>query len=252
MLNSLRFFAVLCFLLLFFYGCESKKEEPTGQQPDQPATTEKIDESPPPAPPIRETFDKNPQLSLFPRAGAYRPEDDDKETLPYWMTYIEHMIKTSGLAVGAGVDGTRCWAIKGIQGIDSLAFFSPLGVKPGATYRVTFAFSGEIPEKGSAGLGILEFDKFLWIPEQYPESLMKEHHTASQEGIRLTGTREWEEHTVDFTTSDKTNMIHLVFFRDGEQSRKPVFFDNIEIVELGGEPIVEQKPVEAAAGGDKQ
>lgn len=220
----------LCLPLLA--GCESRKEEPA-PPPQAEVRPEPAEPPPPPAPPIIETFDGEPQLSLFPRAGAFRPEDDDSEGLSYWKTFLDHLLKTSGIAAGAGRDGSRAWSVRSIKGLDSVAFFSPLAVEPETAYRVSFFLKGELPEKGEAGIGVLEFDEFLWIGDQFTETMAREHQSGSHEGIRLTGTREdWQEHAFTFTTSAQTGMIHLILFREGEAMRKPVLFDDIRIARI--------------------
>lgn len=188
----------------------------------------------PPSPPLNETFDKAPQLSLFPRVGAFRPEEKDSQGLAFWNTFIDHMVRTSGMVAGEGRDGSKAWAVKSISSLDSVAFFAPLAVKPKTTYRVSFTFKGDLPEGASAGIGLLEFDEFLWIGEQYPLSVAQKHQTGASEGVRLVGKRDWEEHSFTFTTTPKTHMIHLILFREGpESSKQPVLFDDIRIEEAG-------------------
>lgn len=225
------------FLLFFLFpillsGCE-KPQEQSSSTAAQGTSSEEVAPSPP-TPPVRETFDGQPQLSLFPRAGAFRPEDEDSEGLAYWKTFLDHLLKTSGVMGGAGKESSRAWAIRSIKGIDSVAFFSPLAVEPKTEYQVDFSFKGELPEKGEAGIGILEFDEFLWIGDQFTESLARTHLTGSREGIRLSGPRDWEDHSFTFTTAETTRMIHLILFREGEANRKPVLFDDISIVRVGG------------------
>lgn len=215
-------------------GCDSRREE---QPPPAPSANlqEKTGQTQaPPAPPLTETFDKAPQLSLFPRVGAFRPEAEDSQGLAFWDTYIDHLIRTSGVAAGAGRGGGNAWAFKSISGLDSVAFFSPLAVKPQTAYRVSFAFRGELPKGATAGIGLLEFDEFLWIDEQFPQTLIQKHQSGAHEGLRLSGKREWDEHTFTFTTSPKTHMVHLIIFREGTEDRKkPVLFDDIRIEEAG-------------------
>lgn len=223
---------------------ESVKEAGQTPQPPSPATTgtqppSPAEEPPPPMPPISETFDGTPQLSLFPRIGGNRPADDDSEQLGYWKTFIEHLQRTSGIARGAGVDGSDSWSFRGNEGVNSLGFFSPLAVKPQGNYRVTFDFRGDLPEKGEAGVGVLEFKEFLWIGDQFTEKQLRDNLLAAQVGIRLEGKQEWATHNFDFTVSPATGMVHLILFREGEQSRVPVYFDNIHI-----EPVTPQQPLE--------
>jgi len=235
----------LSLLLTLLAGCGSREREdekaspsavssaPGQEAAEAPATpATEIAEVQPPAPPMSENFDGEPQLSLFPRVSGSRPEDGDSEGLGFWKTYIEHLLRTCGVADQAGRDGSRAWLIRSIKGLESVAFFSPLAVKPETAYRVSFAFKGELPEGASAGIGILEFDEFLWIGEQYPESLMRDHQTGARDGVRLQGKQEWQDHSFTFTTAPKSRMIHLVLFRDGADDRKqPVFFDDIRIEE---------------------
>lgn len=226
---------VLLFTLLA--GCSSpEKGSETAKSTGvpQPTVQKSTEEQAPPAPPLRETFDGEPRLSLFPRVSAFRPEDGDTEGLSYWGTFIDHLIRTSGLVEKAGRGGSRAWAVRSIKGIDSVAFFSPLAVKPQTAYRVSFALKCELPKEATAGVGVIEFDEFLWIGEQYPESLLRQHQTGAREGVRLKGKEEWKEHSFTFTTSPKTRMVHLILFRDGAEDRKhPVLFDDIRIEETG-------------------
>lgn len=235
-MNPTRLFfpLFLLFLLVVMNGCESKQEQPP--PPPNNETPKEVEElPPPPAPPVNETFDGEPQLSLFPRAGAFRPKDEDQQGLAYWSTFVDHLLKTSGVIGGAGKEGSRAWSIRSIKGIDSVAYFSPLAVKPGTRYRIEFSVKGDLPEKGEAGIGILEFDQFLWIGEQFTEALTSEHLTGSHEGIRLSGVREWEDHSFTFVTADDTHMVHLILFREGESDRKPVLFDDIRVARVDKE-----------------
>jgi len=234
----------LSLILTLLAGCGSREQEtekspptaaPTAvQEPAAPSPTpaQEAAEAQPPTPPMSENFDGEPQLSLFPRVSGSRPEDGDSEGLAYWKTYIDHLLRTCGVANQAGRDGSRAWLIRSIKGLDSVAFFSPVAVKPETAYRVSFAFKGEMPDGASAGIGVLEFDEFLWLGEQYPESLLREHQTGALDGVRLKGKQGWKEHSFTFTTAAKSHMIHLVLFRDGADDRKqPVFFDDIRIEE---------------------
>lgn len=182
----------------------------------------------PPAPPVFESFDGTPQLSLFARLGDYRPEDGDSVALPFWRTYVEHLVKISGVAVVDG-GGNRAFALRGIKGLDSVGFFSPLAVSPETTYEVSFRARTWLPEGGTAGVGVLEYDRFLWISEQYAETLDRQHRRGMHAGVVLGGVNEWERHAFRFTTGADTGMIHLILFREGAVEREPVFFDDIRI-----------------------
>ena len=197
--------------------------------PTRASGTSTTTSSTPPAPPVIETFDGEPQISLFPRVGGFRPENDDSEGLGIWNAYLDHLLRTSGVASRGEEKDGRAWSLRGIKGLESVGFFAPLGVEPQQSYTLTFSYKGELPEGGSAGIGILEFNEFLWIGEQYSESLSREHQTGSHNGVRLPGSSEWSKQTLTFTTSPGTRMIHLVLFRDGETDRRPVFFDDIAI-----------------------
>ncbi|HAD03438.1 MAG: hypothetical protein A2005_02255 [Desulfuromonadales bacterium GWC2_61_20] len=231
--------------LLLFTLCACSKEETPVPPATAPATVPAdAAEATAPGPPVRETFDGEPQLSLFPRTGSYRPEDDDKDGSSYWIAFIDHILRTSGMRPGAGRDGSKGWEIHGIKGLESVAFFAPLGVKPATTYRISFDFQGELPKGASAGLGALEFDKFLWIGDQFPKSLVEQHQTAHYPGVTLKGKNPWKSHAFTVTTSARGAMLHLILFRDGPMDRqKPVFFDNIVIEEAvaAATPPVTQK-----------
>lgn len=232
---------ILAFFALNLTGCE--RSTPTETSVD--STTEKTSQEPakqqdvpleadkqtPPTPPLTETFEAAPQLSLFPRAGDVRPEETE-ERFPYWKTFIEHIVKTSGPANIERENGKTSWALRGIKTIDSVGYFSPLAVQPETSYKVKLQIKTELTEGASAGVGILEFSEFLWIGNQFTEAEMNLYGTGSQEGVRLTGTRDWEEQSFTFTTGPQTNMIHLIFFREGEHDRNPVLFDDISITPM--------------------
>lgn len=227
----------LIFFSLGLTGCErSAPTEPSSEKAAQDSTEQidaatEVDDRTPPTPPITETFETEPQLSLFPRAGDFRPGETE-ERFPYWKTFIEHIIKTSGPANIERETSQRSWALRGIKTIDSVGFFSPLAVQPGSSYQVSLQIKTELVEGASTGVGVLEFSEFLWIGNQFTETEATQYGTGSQEVIRLTGTRDWEEHTFSFTTGPQTNMIHLVFFREGEHDRNPILFDDISIKPL--------------------
>lgn len=221
--------AALLLVSLPMLACQKQDESakatvsatPASQLPADQAGTE-----PPPAPPIREDFEGEPKLSLFPRVGDFSPEETDKEGQSYWLTFIDHLVRTSGPVKGKNGTG---FTLRGIKGIDSVGFFSPLAVHPDTGYRVTFRFWGNLPKGGQSGVGILEFDEFLWVGEQYPRSLSEKHFQRSQMGVQLTGKHDGTTRSFTFRTGPKTHMIHLVFFREGTPDRSPVIFDDIDI-----------------------
>ncbi len=239
--GGLRIFGAALAALLIF-GCQSERAtdgsrgDPAGRPditaPDRPAVSAQEKSQPPepvpPAPPLVETFDARPQLSLFPRIGDFRPEESDEVRLPFWRTYLEHLLKTSGV-VAVDTNGDRAYAFRSIRGIDSVGFFAPLEVMPATTYRVSFRIKTDLPEGGSAGLGIIEYDEFLWVGEQYPESLDSIHRSGEHPGVRVTGRQEWTEQTFTFTTGFNTRMVHLVLFREGTPDRNQVLVDDVAI-----------------------
>jgi hypothetical protein len=197
---------------------------------DSPEQTEQK----PPSPPLFEDFQGEPQLTLFPRAGNFRPADDS-DRLPYWNTFIEHLIKVTGV-VEEQSSGKRGWTFRSINTIDSVGFFSPLGVEPLAEYQVSFKITADLAEGASAGIGILEFNEFLWVPAQYTEEMYIKHFRGSQDGQRLTGKADGE-HTFTFTTGPETKMIHIVLFREGTHDRNAVMFDDINIARVKGQAL---------------
>ena len=183
----------------------------------------------PPAPPIREDFEGEPKLSLFPRVGDFRPEDDDKEGLSYWATYINHLTKISGVLGNKDKSKGKAFGFRGIRTVESVGFFSPLAVEPDKTYHVSYLLWSKLSPGATTGVGILEYDTFLFIPEQFSKSLHEKHFQRSQLGTRVTD--DYAGKALDFTfrTGPKTRMIHLVFFREGVPDRAPVVIDDIEI-----------------------
>jgi hypothetical protein len=186
----------------------------------------------PPAPPIRENFDGRPQLSLFPRLGDFRPEEDDRERLPYWRNYLLHLQKISGVTAPDSATGNRVFSFRNIKGLAAVGYFSPLKVSAGTTYRVAFKIKAELPEGGSAGVGIIEFDRFLWLAEQYPQSLDDQHRTGVHAGFKLSASSDWIERSFTFTTGPDSGMIHLTLFREGAANRQPVLLDDISIEKM--------------------
>lgn len=185
----------------------------------------------PPAPPILENFQATPQLSLFPRLGDFRPEEDE-ERLPFWNTYREHLLKTSGVVLTDSVTGNRAFSFRGIKGIDSTGFFAPLAVEPGKNYLLKLKLKAELEDAENTGVGVLEFHDFLWIAEQYTESLHQTYFLGAQELLRINGTKGWQNFEFNFTTGAQTGMIHLIFFREGQTiSREPVILDDISLTE---------------------
>lgn len=229
----------LIFILLFTLavtGACQKTEEPqkaaappatVGQS--APAVSGPSGSEPPPAPPIREDFEGEPKLSLFPRVGDFRPEDDNKEGLSYWATYIEHLSRTSGVLTNKDASKGHAFGFRSIKAIDSVGFFSPLAVEPDKAYRVSYRLWSNLSPGGTTGIGILEFDEFLFIADQFPKSLSEKHFQRSQLGIKLTDDHDGATQTFTFRTGPKTRMVHLVFFREGTPDRNPVIIDDIEI-----------------------
>lgn len=229
--NMFRCFCIGLLLTMSLLVLACQKQEDTAKT-TTPATTasqipaDQANTEPPPAPPIREDFEGEPKLSLFPRVGDFAPEETDKEGESYWLTFIDHLMRTSGPVKGK--DGTG-FAIRGIKTVDSVGFFSPLAVKPDTGYRVAFRFWGNLPKGGQSGAGILEFNEFLWVGGQYPRSLSEKHFQRSQVGTQLTGNHNGTTQSFTFRTGPNTRMIHLVLFREGTTDRNPVIFDDIDI-----------------------
>lgn len=194
---------------------------PTEVKPDSEET--------PPAPPVHEDFEGEPKLSLFPRVGDFRPEDDDRERLPLWGTFIDHLLRTGGVLTNKDQTKGRAFGFRGIKAVDSVGYFSPLGVEPDTTYRVSYRLWSNLSSGGTTGAGILEYDEFLFIPEQLPKSLSEKHFQRAQLGIKLSGKHEGKVQSFTFRTGAKTRMIHLVFFREGTPDREPVVIDDIDI-----------------------
>lgn len=235
-------FTLLSALLLS--GCEQSAEI-AEMKPHETSQSETQQAPPkPPTPPLSEDFEGEPQLSLFPRAGDYQPPRGDQRH-PYWETFIEHLTRTSGLVEQKGENSNRAWSFRGINSIDSVGYFSPVAVEPLKTYKVTARVMTDLPEKATAGIGLMQFDEFLWHGEQYDEETVSRHHLASLIGFQVEGKNDFEkEQTFFFTTLQKARMVHLVLFREGAHNRSPVMFDDISIEEVSrGEAAAQEKAV---------
>lgn len=216
--------------------------QPTADTASQPApaasTTKHQDRTKtagtptPPAPPVSESFEGKPQLTLFPRVGAYRPEPDQTKQLGFWNTFITHLTRTSGVVLSDKGGSNHVFSLRGVGGINSSGYFSPLAVEPGRSYRLSFRDRGELSADEQAGVGLLEFDQFLWIPGQYTESISKQHLVGRQQLLKLQSSDTWQQQHAIFTCGPKTRMIHLIFYRDGKVNRKPLQLDDIRIEEV--------------------
>jgi hypothetical protein len=224
----------IAFLCLSCFSCKS--EEKAASPP--PAVAKGL-EAPmpetaptPPSIPVTETFDREPQFSLFARVAAYRPADADSEALDVWTNDIDHIQRISGMRPKSGRDNSHGWVLHGIKEMSSVAFFAPLAVKPATRYHVSFDFKGELPKGAGAGISVLEFTEFLWIGEQFTEALSKKYQSGAFPGKGVKSKGDWQKYSFDFTTSPQAGMIHLILYRDGNMdSVEPVFFDNIAIIE---------------------
>ena len=208
-------------------GQKNSQEMVTQQapMPQQETVAAAIDRQPP-RPPLREDFQGEPQLSLFPRVGDFQPPSGS-ERLPTWRAAIEQLIKVTGVAENTA-DGSRGWVFRSISASGAIGFFAPVAVEPGRSYQVSFKLVADLPPGASAGISILEFDEFLWTAEQYTEEIYTKHFRGAQEGRRLTG-RGHGTQTFAFATGPETRMIHLVLFREGAQDGNSLMFDDIEI-----------------------
>jgi len=200
-------------------------KEKTPAPSQVPAETEPVDKQPP-RPPLREDFQGEPKLPLFPRIGDFQPPPGSERHL-HWRSFIDRLVKVTGVAENAA-DGSRGWVFRSVKSIDSLGYFSPVAVEPNKIYQVTFKLIADLPKDASAGMGILEFDEFLWISEQYTEEIYTRHFLGDHEGRRLTGKGHGIQ-TFAFTTGPETRMVHLVLFRDGTHDLNSLMFDDIEI-----------------------
>ena len=199
--------------------------EQVSESSQEVVATEAADKQPP-RPPLRENFQGEPQLSFFPRVGDFQPPRDS-ERYPDWHTGINQLVQVTGVAENAA-DGSRGWVFRSIDFIDSLGYFAPVAVEPGRIYQVRFKLIADLPAGASAGMKVLEFDKFLWVGEQYTEEIYNRHFRGGHEGRRLAG----KGHGIQafaFSTGPDTRMIHLVMFRDGTHDDNSLMFDDIEI-----------------------
>jgi hypothetical protein len=233
----MRSFANAAIIVIFglsCFACKSEEKATPSMPPAKESAIKAAETEPtPPGVPVTETFEREPQLSLFARVASFRPADDDSEALGFWTTYIDHVQRTSGMRPKAGRAESNGWVIHGIKGMTSVAFFAPLAVKPETRYHVSFDYKGELPKDASAGIGALEFKEFLWIGEQFTEELSKKYQSGAFPGIAVKSKKDWQTYSFDLTTSPQAGMIHLVLYRDGNMDReKPVFFDNIAITEI--------------------
>lgn len=203
-----------------------------GKSQGEPQKQTEVLDREPPRPPVFENFQDAPKLSIFPLVGDFRPADGSDQLLN-WKTSIEQLVKGTGIAEEQTTGG-RSWVFSSINSIDSSGYFSPLAVTPQTAYQVSFKMAAELEEGASAGISILEFNKFLWIPGQYNEEIFNHNFRGSHKGKRLTGTIKGE-YAFTFITGHETHMIHMVLFCDGTHNHNSVMFDDIKIEQVKGE-----------------
>lgn len=201
---------------------------PQANQADQTTAAKPEAQPEPPTPPILEDFEGDPKLSLFPRVGDFRPAAGSDQ-LPVWGTFIDHLLRTSGVLASKEEPPQHVFAFRSINGIDSVAFFSPLAVTPDTNYTVSCSIRTDRGDLDRTGLGIIEFDQFLWVGDQFSRAEQEQHQTGSIQGPVVTGQPDWQPVSFDFRTGPKTRMIHLILYREGSTSRSPSLFDNISI-----------------------
>lgn len=231
---SLRCYTSLLPLLLLTFlltACDNNAPSTPATSPNAVTASAPAVPPAPPAPPITENFESQPLISFFPRIGAFRPETTD-ESYPYWNVFVEHVTKTSGVVTVPDSARNRCWALRSVGDLDSVGYFAPLAVAPSTRYRISAWIKTDLPEGASAGIGLTEFRKFLWIGEQFTSEQMRQYALRTTEGARLTGKTDWKKVVYDFTTTPETHMIHLILFRDGAKGRNPVLFDDISVTPL--------------------
>jgi hypothetical protein len=178
---------------------------------------------------LSEDFQGEPQISFFPRVGQVRPAQED-ELFPFWMTYLDHLQRTCGV-VGMEGEGEpqRFFSLRSLENVDSVGYFAPIAVEPYTSYKVSLRIKADLPEAASGGLGIQEFNEFLWIGDQFDESLNQKHLLNNITAIPITGTQDWTEMSFSFTTGPQTRMLHLIIFRDGPDGKFPMLFDDLKI-----------------------
>ena len=214
--------ALATIILALASGC-TEQEMPPSPSPVAQKTPE------PPSPPLFESFDSEPRLSLFPRVARFRPESDHPEEFAVWSQLIDHLSRLGGARPGTGTAGSTGFSVRALQELESVGFFSPLEVEPSTKYTLEFDIRGVLPEGGKAGAGILEFEQFRWIPAQYTETEMKEGFLRDLQLAEFAGAETWRHYKLSFETSPLTGMIHIVFYREGTTNRDSLYFDNISI-----------------------
>lgn len=238
MRTALILLTTLCLLIL--PGCQTEEQVTDTQKPatgadNQPPTVNEVEAQEPPKPPIMEDFDGKPKMSLFPRIlDDYRPEDSATEGVDNWRTFLAHLKRVSGPAMSSEA-GNRGWQFHSVNTIDSVGYFSPLAVDPDSTYQVKFRIKTDLADGATAGIKVLEFSKFQWLGEQYPESLYRSIFVDQQAAPALTGQQDWTEQSFDFKVGPQTRMIHLVLYRQGPHDTNDVMFDDLYVNVLAGQ-----------------
>lgn len=179
-----------------------------------------------------ETFDGEPLLPLFARIGNYRPAGSQSgydNDLLRWSASFGYFQRVAGIKKSIGREGSRGMTVRGIPGVGSTAYFSPLPIDPSATYTVELWAKSDATEQSVWGVGWFEFDRFTTESKQPSKAFIDEHLVLGKNMIRMKGAKEWEKYSFSLTPSEESMMGHLLFYWEGAPDGKSVVFDNIKI-----------------------
>ncbi len=115
--------------------------------------------------PLQESFGKESPLVLSPKVGLFQPDDDDERGMIEWEALETLMESLSGVETGMGRDGGRALVIRSVPGIQDSAVSILLPVRGGKRYEIEFDYDASAECTISAGLGVLQFDR--WKPTRW-------------------------------------------------------------------------------------
>jgi spermidine synthase len=185
---------------------------------------------PKPASIIKLDFEVPTSVPFFPQLEGVKPEENKIE-LAYYNAYMEYFNRITGAIKGQGREGGTGLVLRGIGDGSAVALAARFAVNPSTSYNLDFWLKDEAGTNTYSGVGILEYDKTLPTDEEMTQKFSDEHLIDGTLLFQSSGQPEWTRHIINYRTSPRTLMVHLVFNRMGGDEIAPIVFDDIVIQE---------------------
>jgi spermidine synthase len=181
---------------------------------------------------VREDFEGGGASSaLFPLLGNLAPGNGNREQTAVWEGYSDYFAAVSGVFRGVGISGSRGLAVRSLPDVGTVAWLMPVMVHPSRSYTVDFSMKSELFWGGEGGVGWMAFDTSVTTPEEMTGIPFGAHLLQKQDAVRIRGAKDWNRYTFSFETPPGSQMVCLVFYREGLNEPEPLVFDDIRIRE---------------------